>query len=167
MVRKNQTLLIKDLEKLQQLVKIGDAFQCPGFPEIDYVVTNLGFVEDTEEPCIIYKKRKGGQTSWVRTLSEYINKDVLKTDKNKDILLEELNNLKQRVDEGDECYHYKHPDQLYKIVGVGFIERNGQPCVVYQAGYGDHLTWVRKEEEFFAKVTLEDGSEVDRFTKVE
>lgn len=166
MAHKDSPQLLSDLEKLQQLVKIGDPFECPGFPEIDYFVTNFGFIEDTEEPCIIYKKRDGGQTSWVRTLSEYVDKVVLKTDKNKDLLLEELNNLKQRINEGDKCFHYKHPDQLYQIVGVGFVERNGQPCVVYRAEYGDQLTWVRTETEFFAKVKLEDGPEVDRFTKV-
>lgn len=165
MAHKEQEQLLNDLEKLRTLVQIGDPFECPGFFEIDYVVTNLGFIEDTEEPCIIYKKKKGGQISWVRTLSEYVNKDVLKTNKDKDLLSKELNNLKLRIDEGDECYHYKHPDQLYQIVGVGFIERNGQPCVVYQAEYGDQLTWVRTDEEFFAKVDL-DGTQVDRFTKV-
>ncbi|MEK7075174.1 MAG: DUF1653 domain-containing protein [Patescibacteria group bacterium] len=165
MAHKESAELLSDLDKLKQLVKIGDPFECPGFPDIDYVVTNLGFIEETEEPCIIYKKREDGQTSWVRTLSEYVNKDVLRTDKNKDQLLEELNKLKLRIDEGDKCYHYKHPDQLYQIVGVGFIERNGQPCVVYQAEYGDQLTWVRIDEEFFAKVDLE-GTQVNRFTKV-
>lgn len=166
MAHKDSEQLLSDLDKLKQLVKIGDPFECPGFPEIDYVVTNLGFIEDTEEPCIIYKKREGGQTSWVRTLSEYVNKDVLKTNKDKNLLSEELNNLKLRIDEGDECYHYKHPDQFYQIVGVGFIEGNGQPCIVYQAEYGDKFTWVRTEAEFFSKAKLEDGTEVDRFTKV-
>lgn len=165
MAHKEQEQLLNDLEKLRTLVQIGDPFECPGFPEINYVVTNLGLIEDTEEPCIIYKKKEGGQTSWVRTLSEYLNKDVLRTNKDKDLLSKELKNLKLRIDEGDECYHYKHPDQFYQIVGVGFIERNGQPCVVYQVEYGDQLTWVRTEEEFFAKVDLE-GTQVDRFTKV-
>jgi len=166
MPHKEQGQLLNELEKLRTLVQIGDPFECPGFPEIDYVVTNLGFIEDTEEPCIIYKKREGGQTSWVRTLSEYVNKDVLKTNKDKNQLLEDLNNLRLRIEEGDKCCHYKHPDQFYQIVGVGFIEGNGQLCVIYQAEYGDKITWVRTESEFFAKVTSENGSEVDRFTKV-
>ncbi len=166
MAHKDSLQLISDLEKLQQLVKIGDPFECPGFSGIEYVVTNLGFIEDTEEPCIIYKKTNGGHTSWVRTLSEYVNKDVLKTNKSKDQLLKELDSLKTRIDEGDKCYHYKHPGQLYKIDGIGFIEKSGQPCVVYEAEYGDKLTWVRTESEFFAKVTLDNGTEVDRFTKV-
>lgn len=166
MAHKEQQELLNDLEKLRTFIKVGDTFECPGFPETDYVITNLGFIEDTEEPCIIYKKREGGQTSWVRTLSEYFNKDVLKTNKDKGQLLEELNNLKLQIDEGDECYHYKHPDQFYRIVGVGFIEGNGQSCVVYQAEYGEKFTWVRTQDEFFTKVKLEDGSEVDKFTKV-
>ena len=165
MAHKDSKQLLSDSDKLKQLVKVGDLFECPGFPETNYVITHLGFIEDTEEPCIIYKKGEGGQTSWVRTLSEYVNKDVLKTNKDKDQLLEELNNLKLRINEGDEYYHYKHPDQFYRVVGVGFIEGNGQLCVVYQAQYGDQLTWVRTESEFFAKVD-NGGTQVDRFTKI-
>ena len=165
MAHKEGRELLSDLEKLKVLVKVGDKFECPGFPETDYLVTNLGFIEDTEEPCIIYKKKEGGQISWVRTLSEYVNKAILKTNKDRDQLSKELNNLKSRIDEGDGCYHYKHPDQLYHVVGIGFIEGNGKSCVVYQAEYGDKLTWVRTQDEFFAKVEV-DGKEVDRFTKV-
>ncbi len=81
-------------------------------------------------------------------------------------LLKDLENLKAKVVVGDKFYHYKHPDQYYHILAVGFIEDTETPCVVYEAEYGDKITWVRTEEEFFAKVTLEDGTEVDRFTKV-
>lgn len=165
MAHKEQGQLLNDLEELKAHIKIDDTFVCPGFPETDYVVTNLGFIEDTEEPCLIYKKKQDGQISWVRTLSEYQNKDILSTNKTKDQLTKEIDDLKVRIDEGDECYHYKHPDQFYHVVGVGFIEGNGEPCVVYQADYGDKLTWVRTESEFFAKVD-HNGKEVARFTKV-
>lgn len=86
--------------------------------------------------------------------------------KNSQQLLSELDNLKQRINVGDKFYHFKHPESFYIVVAVGFIENNEEPCIVYQAEYGDKITWVRTEDEFFAKVTLEDGSEVDRFTKV-
>ena len=166
MAHKDSKQLLSDSDKLKQLVKVGDLFECPGFPETNYVITHLGFIEDTEEPCIIYKKGEGGQTSWVRTLSEYVNKDVLKTNKEKSQLLKELNSLKSRIDKEDKCYHYKHPDQFYNVVAIGFIEGNGEPCVVYKAGYGDKITWVRTESEFFSKVKSDDGTIVDRFTKV-
>lgn len=88
------------------------------------------------------------------------------TRKNSQQLLSELDNLKQRINAGDKFYHYKHPDQFYHILAVGFIEDTETPCVVYEAGYGDKITWVRTEDEFFSKAKLEDGKEVDRFTKV-
>ena len=86
--------------------------------------------------------------------------------KNQSELLSELDNLKQRIRVGDRYFHYKHPDHLYHIVALGFIEVTETPAVVYTAEYGDKLTWVRTAEEFFAKVDLEDDKKVDRFTKV-
>lgn len=82
-------------------------------------------------------------------------------------LLKDLENLRSKVKVGDKYFHYKHPDQYYHVVAVGFIEANEEPCVVYEAEYGDKITWVRTEGEFFAKVKLDNGTEVDRFTKVE
>lgn len=81
-------------------------------------------------------------------------------------LLKDLESLKSKIKVGDKYYHYKHHDQFYHIVAVGFIEATEEPCVVYEAEYGDKITWVRTENDFFAKVKLEDGTEVDRFTKV-
>lgn len=82
-------------------------------------------------------------------------------------LLSDLKKLKSKIKVGDRYYHYKHPDQFYHIVALGFIEATEEPCVVYEAEYGDKLTWVRTESKFFAKVDTEGGSPVDRFTKVE
>lgn len=81
-------------------------------------------------------------------------------------LLKELQDLKSRINVGDRFYHFKHPESFYRVVAVGFIENNEEPCIVYQAEYGDKFTWVRTEAEFFSKAKLEDGTEVDRFTKV-
>ena len=81
-------------------------------------------------------------------------------------LLKELKNLVKKVKVGDKFYHFKHPDQFYKIIAIGFIEASEKPCVVYQGEYGERITWVRTEKEFFSKVTLEGGKIVDRFTRV-
>ena len=67
---------------------------------------------------------------------------------------------------GDRYYHYKHNENLYKIIAIGFIESIEKCCVVYQAEYGDRITWVRTETEFFSKVTKEDDTQADRFTKM-
>ncbi len=82
-------------------------------------------------------------------------------------LLSDLEKLQALVKVGDKYFHYKHPDQFYTIIAVAFIEATEELAVVYKAEYGDKITWVRTENEFFAKVKLEDGSVVDRFTKVE
>lgn len=81
-------------------------------------------------------------------------------------LLRDLENLKSKIKVGSKYYHYKHPDQFYHILAIGFIEATEEPCVVYETEYGEKLVWVRPLEDFLAKVKLEDGTEVDRFTKV-
>lgn len=86
--------------------------------------------------------------------------------KTQEELIKDLKKLKSKVNVGDKFSHYKHPESLYIIIALGFIEATETPCVVYQAEYGDQITWVRTEDEFFAKVTLEDGRVVDRFTKI-
>jgi len=82
-------------------------------------------------------------------------------------LLRELQSLKKKVKIGDKYSHYKHPDKFYRIVALGFIESTEEPSVVYQAEYGEKMTWIRTEKEFFSKATLEDGTKVDRFRKAE
>lgn len=86
--------------------------------------------------------------------------------KGEDELLKNLQALRGKISVGDKYCHYKHPDKYYSILAIGFIEATEEPCIVYQAEYGDRFVWIRTESEFFAKVTLEDGTMVDRFTKV-
>jgi hypothetical protein len=81
-------------------------------------------------------------------------------------LVEELKGVKEKIEEGQKYFHYKHPDQIYHILRVGIIEETEKICVIYEAEYGEKVVWVRPLEDFLAKVKLEDGSEVDRFTKV-
>jgi hypothetical protein len=82
-------------------------------------------------------------------------------------LIAEIDKAKQEVKIGGSYIHYKHSDQFYTVLRVGFIEETEKVCVIYEAHYGEKLVWVRSLEDFLAKVKLEDGSEVDRFTKVE
>lgn len=86
--------------------------------------------------------------------------------KESDELLSDLDKLNQLVKVGDRFFHYKHSNQFYKIIAIGFIEDTETPCVVYEAEDADMITWVRTQNEFFAKVKLDDETEVDRFTKV-
>lgn len=81
-------------------------------------------------------------------------------------LLSDLDQANQIIDPTKEYYHYKHPDLRYKILAIGFIEASEEACVVYQAQHGNKFVWVRTVDEFLSQVALEDGTEVDRFTKV-
>jgi hypothetical protein len=82
-------------------------------------------------------------------------------------LIKEIELVKKKIKVGDRYFHCKHPDQTYKIIRVGIIEETEKICVVYEAQYGEKLVWVRPLEDFLSKIELEDGTKVDRFTKVE
>ena len=51
----------------------------------------------------------------------------------------------------------------YKLVDFGKDSETLEEVVIYQALYGIGQIWVRPYSIFFGKVTLPDGSEVDRF----
>ena len=81
-------------------------------------------------------------------------------------LIKQLDSVKEKVGVGKKYFHYKHPDQIYHILRIGIIEETEKICVVYESEYGEKVVWVRPIEDFLAKVKLEDGTEVDRFTKI-
>lgn len=74
-----------------------------------------------------------------------------------------LKELAQKVVIGGKYFHYKQPENLYEVVGVGLIEETETPAVIYHAHYGEGLIWIRPESDFLAKVEF-NGSSVDRFT---
>jgi len=82
-------------------------------------------------------------------------------------LIKKLDSIKKKIKIGDKYFHYKHPDQIYQIIKIGIIEETEKICVIYEALYGEKIVWVRSLEDFSSKVKLENGDEVDRFTKVE
>lgn len=86
--------------------------------------------------------------------------------KTQEQLLKELENIKTKIKVGDKFVHFKHPDRFYTIIAIGFIEATEELCITYRAEYGDRITWVRTESEFFSRAKLEDGKTVDRFTLI-
>jgi hypothetical protein len=82
-------------------------------------------------------------------------------------LIKKLDSVKEQIGVGKKYFHYKHPDQLYNILRIGIIEKTEEICVIYEAEYGEKVVWVRPLDDFLAKVKLEDGREVDRFTKID
>ena len=54
----------------------------------------------------------------------------------------------------------------YKLIGFGKDSETLEDVVIYQALYGDNQIWVRPYTIFFSKVTLPDGTEMERFKEI-
>ena len=63
------------------------------------------------------------------------------------------------------CYHYKHPEKIYEIVGIARHSETLEPLVVYRALYGDHSLWARPYEMFVGNVVC-DGQPRARFVRI-
>lgn len=68
-----------------------------------------------------------------------------------------------QVEVGARYEHYKH--QIYKVLALALREEDNEPCVVYQAEYGDHNTFIRTVTNWAEQVEV-DGQQVNRFTKL-
>jgi len=78
-----------------------------------------------------------------------------------------VNAAKTRVRIGSKYRHYKStdPDRQYQVTSIAILEATEEPVVIYQALYGDKLTWVRPLDSFCEKVKV--GSRtVKRFQEV-
>jgi hypothetical protein len=80
-------------------------------------------------------------------------------------LAKEIEDAKSRVAIGAQYRHYKSTDKVYEIIGLGFLEANGELCVIYQAQYGERLTFLRPLSIWLEDVEW-DGKTVPRFTKI-
>ena len=73
---------------------------------------------------------------------------------------------------GHKYRHYKKESMVYTVVESNALDcESVEPLVVYRSEYGtpDHpkgTLWVRAREDFESKVTLADGTVVDRFTEI-
>ncbi len=77
-------------------------------------------------------------------------------------LTEKLQDAHAKVVFGGTYKHYKHRTQTYKVQGFAIIEASGTVGVLYQAQYGERLTFVRPLGSWLAEVTV-DGKKVPRF----
>ena len=57
-------------------------------------------------------------------------------------------------------------DRYQITMGFGKDSETLEEVVIYQALYGAGQIWVRPYEIFFSKVTLPDGTEVERFKEI-
>lgn len=62
------------------------------------------------------------------------------------------------------CYmHYRQ--QSYKVIALALLEANLEPCVVYQAEYGEHITFIRPLSDWLAEIEV-NGQMIKRFTQI-
>jgi hypothetical protein len=80
-------------------------------------------------------------------------------------LAKEIEAAQSQVTVGTTYRHYKGADKIYLVTGLGFLEANDQLCVIYQAQYGERLTFVRPLSVWLETVEW-DGRTVPRFTKL-
>lgn len=69
----------------------------------------------------------------------------------------------RQVTVGARYMHYKQLS--YKVVALALREEDNEPCVVYQAEYGDHITFTRPVTSWLEEVDV-NGKKVRRFTKI-
>ena len=80
-------------------------------------------------------------------------------------LAKEIKDAKSKVVIGSQYWHYKGRDKVYEVIGMGFLEANDELCVIYQAQYGERLTFLRPLTIWLERVEWE-GIAVPRFTKI-
>lgn len=80
-------------------------------------------------------------------------------------LIQEIEQAQLKVTVGGEYWHYKSRDKVYKVIGLGFLEATDELCVMYQAQYGEKLTFIRPLVVWLEQVAWE-GKTVPRFNKI-
>jgi hypothetical protein len=80
-----------------------------------------------------------------------------------DELAARITEAERLVTVGAEYEHYKHA--RYLVLQVALLEATNEPCVIYQAQYGERLTFVRPVSSWLEQVEIE-GRSVPRFAKV-
>ena len=80
-------------------------------------------------------------------------------------LKKEIELAQTKIAVGELYWHYKSKDMVYKIIGLGFLEANDELSVIYQAQYGEQLTFLRPLTVWLENVEWE-GKIVPRFNKV-
>jgi len=88
-----------------------------------------------------------------------------KTHKQQLDLAREIEYAKNKVTVGATYWHYKGRDKVYEVIGLGFLEATDELCVIYQAQYGERLTFLRPLAIWLENVEWEGGT-LPRFNKI-
>lgn len=83
-----------------------------------------------------------------------------------DQLHQELESAKKEVIIGGIYSHYKHPENTYKVLYLGFTEVDDSVCVIYQATYNQELIFVRPLKSWLETLDW-NGGKVLRFSLVD
>lgn len=78
------------------------------------------------------------------------------------VLREELDKAQDLVAVGERYAHYKQPEHAYTVLTIGITEEDEQPAVVYQAEYGERVTFIRPLSSWLETVD-DNGTEKPRF----
>jgi hypothetical protein len=71
-------MLLKDLDrqitKARKKVEVGGIYHHYKSPDKYYVIESIGFLENSEEVCVVYRALYGKGIVWVRTLDDFLEK---------------------------------------------------------------------------------------------
>lgn len=76
-----------------------------------------------------------------------------------------LEDASAKVTIGTRYAHYKHPERTYRVIAVSLIEETLLPAVVYEAEYGDKLSFIRPLDNFLELVDVS-GTPTPRFSRI-
>jgi hypothetical protein len=88
-----------------------------------------------------------------------------KTHDEQEALAKQIEDAKTLATIGGHYRHYKGADKIYEVIGLGFIEATDELCVIYQAQYGERLTFLRPLTIWLERVVW-NGETVPRFTEI-
>ena len=77
-------------------------------------------------------------------------------------LHKELELAEKKVVIGGIYSHYKHPENTYKVLRLGFLEADDSICVIYEATYDRELIFVRPLKSWLEVVDWND-KKISRF----
>lgn len=80
-----------------------------------------------------------------------------------EVLRKVLDEAATKVAVGARYAHYRNPDLPYRVLSIALLEADEAPAVVYQAEYGEQLTFVRPLTSFLEEV----GDNQLRFIRLE
>ncbi len=67
---------------------------------------------------------------------------------------------------GERYHHFKDRNKEYEIVCIGKNSENEEELVVYRGLYEGNPVWIRPLTMFLGMKKNDDGTEVQRFTKI-